>query len=55
MVGSLGVFLQRQICEMDLETSEKIAASFLFLSCSLPSSFFFHEVLFLLIFYFSVL
>lgn len=57
MIGGLAVFLQRHICEMDLETSEKVMASFLFLSCSPPSSslsFLLHEVLFLLLFYFSV-
>lgn len=57
MIGSLTVFLQRHICEMDLETSAKVMASFPFLSCS-PSlsslSFLLHDVLFLLLFYFCV-
>lgn len=40
LIEGLTVFLQRHVCEMDLETSEKVMASFLFLSCSPPSSFF---------------
>lgn len=40
LIGGLTVFLQRHVCEMDLETSEKVMASFLFLSCSPTSSFF---------------
>lgn len=55
MTGGLTVFLQRHICEMDLETSEKVMASFLYLSCSPLSSslsFFSRDLFFLLTFLF---